>query len=216
METWESQFAAWWKNWDNHWHDSDEESDEEEPVFEDAFIPAGEDSPADLAYRPPGEPAVELMDSDVPVELMQPIRAWFEATHTCDWKRKVAAQRNLDLSEEDQVRREKDDYVHFFGRWGYARQIDEWWIERAVGEVSVRGVEHSMPDEEDPATNIESVWTFGLRLREGGWVIRTYSQGWPPFGSASIKELSEKPWFSNWSAGPIVSERSEGSGKTQE
>jgi hypothetical protein len=91
-----------------------------------------------------------------------------------------------------------------FGRWGYARAIDDWWIEGTRACVIVRGVEHCMPDDGDPAENQETVWTFALRKQGDDWTIGTLSQGWPRFGSAKALSDSDKPWLKRWSSGDVL------------
>ena len=63
--------------------------------------------------------------------------------------------------------------------------------------VVVRGIEHNQGDDESPARNEETVITYGLRNHRHTWVITTWSQDWPRFGSA--EKLSEtQSWRSEW------------------
>jgi hypothetical protein len=90
-----------------------------------------------------------------------------------------------------------------FGRWGFARALDDWWIEGRRACAVVRGIEHEMPQEGDPAENRESVWTFALRWRECRWIIDSYVQGWPRFGSAKKLPSRRKPWLKRWQSGLV-------------
>ena len=94
---------------------------------------------------------------------------------------------------------------------GYARQVDGWWAEGRHAEVAVRGVEHIL-DEGGTGRNVEAVWTFRLRSGPAGWVIRSWQQGWPPYGSAPARPAEEKPWLGRWQAGRVLCERRERSG----
>jgi hypothetical protein len=63
--------------------------------------------------------------------------------------------------------------------------------------VGARGIEHVKGDNESPARNAETVITYGLRRSQRGWVIATWSQGWPRFGSAD--KLPEwQSWRDGW------------------
>jgi hypothetical protein len=226
-DTWRSQCQAWWDNWQRHWdakkqqpstwlgrlkhllskwHSFNREVNGQECCPEDATIPAAPSPPVDLTYQPPAEPAVDWQPTDAPAELLQPVTVWFEARQQRDWLRMVQVylSPNPYWSPEEwteQLARQPDES----GRWGYARQVEQWWAEGHHAEVVVRGVEHAMPVAEFPAASTESVWTFHLRRREGRWVIRNYSQGWPPYGSALAKPASEKPWLQRWTSGPVKS-----------
>ena len=56
---------------------------------------------------------------------------------------------------------------------GYARSVDSFWIEGERACVVVRGIQHWMPLEGEPARDDESVWAFGLRRVGDRWRIRT-------------------------------------------
>jgi hypothetical protein len=94
--------------------------------------------------------------------------------------------------------------AHDFGRWGYARSVERWWVEGRRACVVVRGVEHAMAADDDPATNQETVWTIALRNRRGEWCIDTYSQGWPAFGSAEKLDEKHKTWLKRWKSGRVL------------
>ena len=207
LSTWAAQYAAWWKQWEKHHWDEVGESGGDGGSKMDAAIPAAEAGAPDLTYRPPSEPPVDLQINELPEGLWPPIGDWFETHHSRDWTRRALASRNLDLSLEAQAQREQKHFELEFGRWPYARQLDGWWIEGPLAEVTVRGVEHCMPDEEDPASNRESVWTFRLRHRESGWTIHSRGQGWPAYGSAPEKRDREKPWLASWKSGSVVRAR---------
>jgi hypothetical protein len=143
---------------------------------------------------------VRLEPTDVPRGLLEPIIDWFEGHMDRDWWRMARAWPHLDRSLAEHAENIADD-CQYVGRWGYARQIDEWWWEGVHAEVTIRGIEHTMPDEEAEACNEESVWVFRLRREADRWVIRGYLQGWPDHGSAPARPASEKPWRSNWGNG---------------
>jgi hypothetical protein len=203
LDEWEKQFAAWWQGWKEHWAAKrGDDEDDESAEFETA-IPAGEPEPPDLSYRPPAEPVFDLPPSDVPPDLLRPIRDLFEAEHARDWARLARAFSGVDRSVEERARQLEAQSADTFGRWGYARAIDQWWQEGRRACVVVRGVEHTMPLEGDPAENREAVWTFALRHRHGRWVIATYSQGWASHGSANTLPARQKPWLKQWRSGRV-------------
>jgi hypothetical protein len=209
LETWGEQYAAWWASWRKYWEEKQDGEGEGEGRLEDTIIPAGEPEPPDLSYQPPREPPVRWEPTDAPAELLRPITDWFEAKHQRDWSRLARAYPNRDRTPEQRAEQLAGWAEHDFGRWGYARQVDDWWVEGVHAEVTVRGVEHVMPDGEDPGSNTESVWTVRLRRQGDGWVIRTWCQGWPPHGSAPARPTAEKPWLHRWSSGPVICSRTE-------
>lgn len=205
LDTWSEQFTAWWQGWQEHWNRKNDNNTD--PCEEDTFIPAAESPPPDRTYRPPQEPAVDWQATNARKELLQPLSDWFEGRMQGDWLRVAYAQPHLDYSSAEWAAKLEERTQFDFGRWDYARQIDEWWIEGMYAEVAVRGVEHTMPNEDSPGSNVETVWNFKLRMREGRWIIRTYCQEWPPYGSAPMKPLSEKAWLSGWRSGSVKSQR---------
>jgi hypothetical protein len=86
---------------------------------------------------------------------------------------------------------------HEFGSWTYVRQIDSWWCDEGRACVVVRGIEHTMPDEEEGARNAETVIQYGLRRYKKQWIIATWSQGWPRFGSAPALRGNQE-WRKAW------------------
>lgn len=217
LELWAGQYRAWWDHWNDHWEeegvDDDEEveeGDEEHRLdLEDTAIPAGEELPPDLSYRPPNEPAFELSATDAPAEIVTTLRDWFESLVDRDWARRAAAEPNIDLDPEEQVSAITERFLgDEFGRWGYARAIDQWWVEGKRAYIRIRGIEHAMPDEDDPAENVESVWDLPLRRRGGKWQIcGPTQQGWPCYGSAEEKPSREKPWLEGWQGGEVKTSR---------
>ncbi|HEX8913446.1 MAG TPA: hypothetical protein VF796_13880 [Humisphaera sp.] len=188
LDLWERQFEGWWTGWRAYWASrsnagvgvDDGSVDELETA-----IPAGAPEPPDLGYRPPAEPPFDVGPTDTPPDLLRPIRDWFEGHHATDWRRVALAYPAPDDTPDERAALLEDWKTgHDFGRWGYARGIDRWWAEGRRACVFVRGVEHTSPSDGEPAEDRESVWTIALRHRGGGWVIDTYSQGWPAFGSA--------------------------------
>lgn len=214
VEVWEQQFEAWWSGWQRHWASKPDEEDEDgddnaegegggASEYETA-IPAGEPEPPDPSYRPPPEPVFALEPTEAPPEVLRPVRDWFEGHHARDWARMARAYPHPEEPVEERAAKlEEWSCGHDFGRWGYARSVDDWWVDGRRACVIVRGVEHEMPSEGDPAGDREAVWTFALRHRVGGWVIDTYSQGWPGFGSAPKRRAAEKPWLKEWQSGTV-------------
>jgi hypothetical protein len=207
LETWTSQYAAWWEHWRRYWDQTRAEEARATGRREETFIPVRPSAPPDRSYCPPPEPTVVWQPTDLPAELLQVLTDWIESTHQQDWLRLARVYPNLDVDSTERARQLARWAEQDFGRWWYARQIDGWWVEGSNAEVVVRGVEHSSPDEGEPARNTETVWTVRLRRCPDGWVIRTWAQGWPVYGSAPSLHLSEKPWVRRWRSGAILAER---------
>lgn len=204
LDEWTKQFEAWWTGWKAHWDAKTAERKENESVEYETCIPAGQPESPNLTYQPPREPAFALEPTDAPPEVVGAIRDWFESHHERDWLRLARVYPHADRSlEERAAELESWKMGHEFGRWGYARSVDEWWLEGPRACAVVRGIEHSMPCEGDPEENRETVWTFGLRLRNGVWTVDTYSQGWPGFGSAKKLSGRQKPWLRRWTSGEV-------------
>jgi len=195
---WAEQNRAWWRSWEERW-DAGGSGESAAPREEDAFIPVRSDPPPAMKYAPPAEPGFEIDVTDAPEELLAPLRDWFEGLIGRDLERRARAERNPDVSLEEQVKSlSRSSLPELLGRWGYARAIEDWWTEGRRAYVRVRGIEHSMPIEELAAENEETVWDFALREREGRWVIAAYTQGWPRHGSAPAIADSAKPWLARW------------------
>ena len=174
IETWKSQHAAWWKSWEEHWGIEPEES--EEPQFEDRFIPAGEAAP-DQSYRPPERPPISLQPNDLVEELLTPISKWFSSFHSAALHDYLEATLDLDTPEEERMRLLQSERNDTFGSWPYAREITDWWIEGNIAQVTVRGVEHYMPEEDDPAEDMEVVWNFRLVQHDSRWFVQSWASG---------------------------------------
>jgi len=199
LNEWRQQFDAWWRGWEQHWAD---QYDNEEPaspsVVEDTFIPAGEEPNPNPTYRPPSQPPVLLDNTDVPLPLLQPLIDFHEAHHSQDWQRMAECCPDLDmLLTECSSQLQEQHQGCEFGRWIYLRHVDSWWQESRRACIVVRGIEHAMPDEEDPATNEETVVTYGLRKYGDSWIIWTWCQGWPQHGSAPALE-EQQSWRDGW------------------
>lgn len=197
MEEWKHQFEAWWDGWKEHWENKDKDVSDHTSQREETYIPAGESDEPDLNYRPPAKPAFSLAGSDAPLELLDPIHNFHSGVLKRDWRQMARAYPNFDISEEDRAVQLGEWYLsHDFGRWVYVRQVDSWWKERSRACVVVRGVEHTKIEDE-PTENSETVLTYGLLKRANDWVISTWSQGWPQFGSApTSNDLA--PWRLEW------------------
>ncbi|MEK6235120.1 MAG: hypothetical protein N2C14_10430, partial [Planctomycetales bacterium] len=149
LENWRNQFEAWWRGWREHWDEKDDDQ-ETEPCQEDVFIPAGESTP-DLSYEPPSRPAFSL-ETNCPSDLLKPIEEFHGGRNKRDWMKLASAYPDLDATIEERAEQLKEWYLgDEFGCWTYARHIDSWWREGRRACVVVRGIEHCMPDEEDPA-----------------------------------------------------------------
>lgn len=197
LDRWMEEFAAWWKA-------LDENTDEDD---RHAQIPAGRAAPS-LDYTPPDEPPFEILDTDLPRELQATLCDWFEGLVLRDWARRTRAGRNLDLTwEENLAMVEHSSLTDGFGAWGYARSVDGWWVEGHRAFVQVRGIEHSMPVDDDPAENVEAVWGFELRRRGDAWHIVASSSGYPAYGSAPTRPVRDKPWLQRWRSGTVKSAR---------
>lgn len=199
IDAWKAEFDAWWTGWQEHWAASDREDDEKSAVVpEDTFVPAAEPAPPDLAYRKPDQPPFQIGPSDVPAELLKPIIDFLVGMHERDWPRMASASPHFDRSPAEQASELATQYLgHDYGRWIYVRQIDSWWCEENRACVVARGIEHLAPEEEEPATNQETVVAYDLRRGHNSWIIATRSQGWPRYGSAP--KLSGTPaWMKGW------------------
>jgi hypothetical protein len=206
LETWQDQYNAWWQGWRRYWSAKrGGDAGGATGRREECLIPAAAPAPPNRSYRPPAEPPAEWEPTDAPADLLQPIADWFEGSHQGDWLRIARAFPNLDWTPERRAEELERRSEQDFGRWGYARQVDWWWAEGNHAQVAVRGVEHSMPADDDLGGNEESVWTFRIRRRGGSWSIRTYALGWPRFGSRPVQAETEKSWLRRWSSGAVQS-----------
>lgn len=194
VEVWEEEFAAWWKGWEDHWRSQEEAPTDAdaEAVEEDAFIPAGNADAVDRSYVPPRQPAFECLRTDIPEELLSPLRTWFEAGLALDAAQRASVAPNLDERPEDQIASEQawmtgDGY----GSWDYAREVEAWRIEGDRAYVGVAGVTHYMPMDGDPAENHLSRWAFALHRRGSAWQIHRHT-------SANDDDLATRPWAQPW------------------
>jgi hypothetical protein len=182
LAEWAAQYGAWWDGWHRHWAEKENNPAAPGSLPEDTTIPAGIEPPLDPGYPWPDEPVVDWDPTDAPAEMLAALAEWFEA----------------------EARQEGSPGG---GRRFYARQVDVWWVEGNRAAASVRGVEHSTPAGEFPASNTESVQQFSLRRRGTGWAVRPLARGWPPYGSAPARPAADKPWLLRWRSGPVVTER---------
>jgi hypothetical protein len=199
IEEWERQFESWWTGWQGHWSAKDRAGQEEtDPTLEDTFIPAGLPNPPDLSYRPPAAAAFLLPPTTVPAEILKTIEDYHTGFHRRDWLRVAVAYPDFDKGPDERAAQLRDRYLGWdHGRWVYVRHIDKWWCEGDRACVVVRGIEHSKGDDDSTASNEETVITYGLRQFRQSWVIATWSQRWPRFGSAE-KLQGEQSWKNGW------------------
>jgi hypothetical protein len=174
------------------------ETGEAESAVEDTFIPAAPPDPPDLSYKPPATAPFSIQTTTAPAELLKPVEDFHTGKYERDWLRVAAAYPFFDQEPDERAARLRDQFLGWdYGRWVYVRHIDEWWCEGSRACVVVRGIEHVKGDDDSPQRNEETVITYGLRKSIRGWVIATWSQGWPRFGSA--EKLQGIPtWKSGW------------------
>jgi hypothetical protein len=203
IDEWEKQYAAWWTGWKKYWDTKNAERKSERAEYEVA-IPAGKPEAPDLTYLPPPEPVFDLEPTDAPPDLIACIRQYFESHHLRQWQRLAQVYPNPRLSLEERAKQlEGWNLTHDFGRWGYPRSIDDWWLEGSRGCLTVRGIEHQKAFENYPSENKETVWTFFLRKRSGHWITLGCSQGWPGHNSAQQAAPEQKPWLIRWKSGSV-------------
>ena len=126
IETWESQFEAWWAGWQAHWSARrDIKPGEEQAALEDTFIPAGQPELPDLSYRPPAAAPFLLSVPTTPAELLKPIEDYHTGLHERDWARVAAAYPCFDQKPGERAARLQEQLLgHDYGRWVYVRHVD--------------------------------------------------------------------------------------------
>jgi hypothetical protein len=196
---WEKQFRAWWGNWRDHWAEKTEDDEQEqEPALENTFIPAGLSDAPDLTYEPPPASPFQIVPTDAPAKLLQPIENYHTGIFERNWRQAALAYLNLDQTIEERIEQFEQQHLGWdSGRWIYIRQVDSWWCEGDRACVVARGIEHTKSDDEGPSTNKEAVISYGLFKYEDRWVINTWSQGWPEHGSAE-KVSEPQDWRDGW------------------
>ena len=154
--------------------------------------------PAHLSYRPPPAPPFLVSHPTAPADLLQAIEDYHTGFHDRDWVKVAGAYPYFDQSQENRAAALQRQFLGWnYGRWVYVRRVDGWWCEGSRACVVVRGIEHDTGDKRAPARNEETVISYGLRRFGSRWVIATWSQGWPRFGSA--ERLAERqPWRDGW------------------
>lgn len=202
LEDWSEQYDAWWKGWRDYWAQKKDDDDGPTSALEETFIPAGlSTEPDDPSYRPPRRPAFQVGTTDVPADLLAPVRDFHQGLHGQDWLTMARAYPTLDDTDAERAQKlEKQYRTYDFGRWVFLRHIDSWWTEGSRACVVVRGIEHTAPLDGDPAKDRETVITYGLRKVADRWIIWTWSQGWPQYGSAP-KLAEEQLWRHEWGLG---------------
>lgn len=199
LDEWSQQNDAFMQGWKEYWDSSEENegSDWDGNCVEATMIPAGENIP-DLSYQPPQHPAFLVEPSNVPEKLLRPIQIYTESILARDWSRIAQISHSFGEPTDEETAFIKSLYEDIdFGRWNYIRKIEDWWINKNQACVIARGVEHTMPDEEFPAENLETVITYVLRHFENKWFIWETSQGWVLYGSAP-EDDGEQIWKNDW------------------
>ena len=139
-----------------------------------------------------------VMTTTATAGLLKPIGDYHTGVHERDWPKVAAVYPHFDQGPDERAARLRDQFLgHDYGRWVYVRRIDRWWCEGDRACVVVRGIEHVKGDDESPDRNEETVITYGLRRFRQTWVIATWSQGWPRFGSAD-KLPEAQSWRDGW------------------
>lgn len=196
-ELWSEQFVAWKEYWDRQWAGETETTNREQQSGVH-HVKSNEESPKIPDYDPPAQPPFRLNDQNAPDWLIEPIKNFHTGILHRDW--------NLVSSSLPAFDRESDKHIseierrilgNDYGCWIFIRQIDEWWEEDRRAYVVARGIEHCMPDEFGPATNMETVIYYLLKKHGDNWLIHDYSQGWPADGSAPVCDR-EMPWLDEW------------------
>jgi hypothetical protein len=183
LATWAGQYEAWWRGWSEYWALKSGDSSKA-AVEEETAIPAAPSRPVAVEYQPPGWTAIDAELGDMPAELFAPIRDLVQGRLQRDWVRVARAERDLDRPIEEQAKELESSFFSDGARWLYVRRIESWWIEGALGCVVVRGIEHAAPDPEEPREDLETVVTYSLIRTGDGWIIHSFSQGWPKYDSA--------------------------------
>ncbi|MCB9831717.1 MAG: hypothetical protein H6807_04510 [Planctomycetes bacterium] len=160
---------------------------------------AGEARP----HQAPAEPAWAVLPHDLPAELEAPLERFFRAQQADDWVALAEVWPALDLDRDQQLVH-LERHFHALEDWGHARLVEDWKTAGELAAVRIRGISHSAPEIGLEALNEECVWTFSLRRRAGGYVIRGWSRGWPSVGGAASLTTAERPWLEDWRSGPIL------------
>ncbi len=179
IDEWGKQYEAWWKNWEEYWHKeySSRFQADNLQIEEDKFTPLVIDPGLDFNYRPPTQPPFQVQKTNIPDELIHPIREFTEGHHNQEWHRMAQVWPNFDKTLKEQMNYFEQQYLFDeFGSWIYIRSIENWWQEDAQASITVKGFEHWMPDEDSPATDKQTVITYSLRKHHNKWIIWNYSQ----------------------------------------
>lgn len=206
LNTWDAQYVAWWAGWRKHWETRPFKGPAgSEQTVEDTMIPAGKnrDNPN---YEPPCEPAFELSVSDIPENLLVPLRDLFEGALKKDYLQKA---RGWTWGDGVEKRAKWLSCIEPETWWGYIRAVDEWWQEGDYAVVTLRGIEHTAPYSRSPAVNEEKVWKFALRCWQGNWVINGCTWHCPLYDPKLAIPDSKKPWLANWCSGPVITKKKE-------
>ncbi len=157
-----------------------------------------EERPEDIFYRPPNKPAFEVISTNAPDELLQPLKDFHGGLIDQDWERMAWAYPNFNFSSIEHMEQIKEHYYgDGFGQWVYVRQIDSWWIEKNRAYVSLRGIAHRIPSEDCQVTNLETTLEYTLLQYEGRWIISNERQDWIYFDSDDEIEIKED-WKFGW------------------
>lgn len=154
-------------------------------------------------YDAPQEPPYEVESGELPPAIESVIRSFFEAGIANDFATMAKLTPNFDRDAAEQCAY-FSQHFHTLFDWGYARALDGWQAEGPLANVRIRGIIHSRAEDGIESINEECVWSFSLRRREDGWVIRNWATSWPSVGSAPSIPDEEKPWLERWKSGPVL------------
>lgn len=184
IRQWENQFDNWWKQWE----------ETELRAAGAAGSPAttsDSSTPPRRPHSPPRQPVFAVGATNLEAQLRSTLAEWFSALRQGD-----AA-----------FLRRRHGWTFFDAdRPGYARDIEDWWIEGDRAYVRVRGIEYQHNFESSSPELLEAVWAFSFIRRRGMWLINSLSTSYPLYGSAPTVPLRKKPWLRTW-RGPKVRTR---------
>lgn len=177
LEEWAHQYNAWWDGWKKYWDEKrDSSPTETEAAYETAIPVATSEPDQDTdTYEPPSRPAFELEETDIPDELLEPLRDYFEG-HVAGNLERVARSETIDADIPRQLD-QLQSWNEREGSWEYARSVEQWWQDGDRAAVTVWGIEHWGPIDGEPPEDWRFKAKFALQKACGRWIIRSWSKG---------------------------------------